>query len=189
MLISFIRHGMTVANENKLYCGRTDPPLSKNGIRLLAAQKNETAYPEADIFVSSGLARADETLRVIYGRGPDIVMDDLREMDFGDFEMKSYDMLKDNPDYIRWILDAQNVACPNGESRNEFDARAAAGLKKLTELGYGSAVAVCHGGIVVSILESLFPGEKNFYEWQPGYGLGYTIDTDAKKWKLIGSRS
>ncbi len=37
-----------------------------------------------------------------------------------------------------------------------------------------------HGGVIAAIMAYLFPGEgKNRYEWQPGAGGGYEIDTDA----------
>ena len=35
MKIAFIRHGQTQANVTYTYCGRTDMPLSDEGIRLL----------------------------------------------------------------------------------------------------------------------------------------------------------
>ena len=62
------------------------------------------------------MRRADETLRLMTGRAPDLVLEGLREMDFGAFEMKSHEMLRDDPDYLRWIGDeAGEAACSEQE--------------------------------------------------------------------------
>ena len=176
MKVSIIRHGMTEANEKRLYCGRTDVPLGEHGRLSLAALKETVAYPSAEIYISSGLSRADESLRILYDREPDSIIEEFMEMDFGDFEMKSYDELKDKPEYQRWTGDIDNVSCPHGESKVDFNSRVMIGLTKLSDMKVGSAVVITHGGVIVSIMERLFPGKKNFYGWQPGLGRGYTLD-------------
>ena len=176
MRVSILRHGATEANEKRLYCGRTDVPLSEYGRHNLAALKKTVAYPSAVIYITSGLSRADESLRILYDREPDAVITEFMEMDFGDFEMKSYDELKDDPEYRRWIGDVDNRACTGGESKAGFNNRVTAGLDRLRGMGAGSAVVICHGGVIVSVLERFFPGQKNFYEWQPEPGRGYTLD-------------
>ena len=79
-----IRHSLTVANERRLYGGCTDIPLTDAG-REIAVNRRGT-LPECDIYISSGMRRADETLRLLTGRAPDLVLAGLREMDFGLFE-------------------------------------------------------------------------------------------------------
>jgi len=190
MRLSIIRHGMTEANEKRLYCGSTDIPLSEQGRHSLAMLKETVIYPAADVYITSGLIRACETLRILYNREPDAVMAEFKEMAFGDFEMKSYEELKDKPAYRLWISGGCETACPNGESRDAFDSRVMAGLDKLFDVnsGTGSYVVVCHGGVIVSIMERLFPGKKNFYEWQPDFGRGYTLDISPEReaqWRLL----
>ena len=41
--ITWIRHGMTQANGEHRYLGKTDEPLSETGIRLLQEKKKELA--------------------------------------------------------------------------------------------------------------------------------------------------
>ena len=101
MKILLIRHGKTVANEKHLYCGSTDLPLSEQGRRELAGKK--LSAPENCRYYSSGMRRADETLELLfsgveYEREPGF-----REVDFGVFEMKSYEMLKEDPAYQAWL--------------------------------------------------------------------------------------
>ena len=45
-------------------------------------------------------------------------------MDFGDFEMRSYQELQDDPAFQAWCQDAEHNTCPNGEkyARKELTA-------------------------------------------------------------------
>ena len=176
MRLNVIRHGMTKANESRLYCGFTDLPLSEKGKDGLLSLRNTLVYPKAALYITSGLTRACETMRVLYDRERDLIIEDFKELNFGDFEMKSYNELKDKPEYQNWIDIGNDAACPNGESRNAFEKRICNGIEKVIRLGAESAVIVCHGGVIAVMMEKLFPGRRNFYEWQPGYGRGYTFD-------------
>ena len=170
-----IRHSLTAANERRLYGGCTDIPLTDAG-REIAVNRRGT-LPECDINISSGMRRADETLRLLTGRAPDLVLAGLREMDFGAFEMRSYEQLKEDPDYIRWIGDQTgDIRCPGGESLNAFKARALGDGERLLRLPWPTALAVCHGGVIVNLMQAWFPSEnRHFYQWQPGPCAGYRI--------------
>lgn len=170
-----IRHSLTEANERRLYGGSTDSPLTEQGRAV--ARSRRGAVPECDVYVSSGMKRADETLRFMTGRKPDMALSDLREMDFGAFEMKSYDQLKDLPEYQAWITDETGtVCCPGGENNNAFRTRVMAGGKALLSMPRDSAMVVCHGGVIVRLMEAWFPDiQRQFYEWQPGACRGYEI--------------
>ena len=101
-----------------------------------------------------------------------------REVDFGIFEMHTYEELKDDPAYIAWIT-GDNMANipPEGESGNQMLARV---LEALPELLEEDTVLVTHGGVIAAILEHLFPEEnKSRYQWQPAPGYGYLIEGNA----------
>lgn len=68
----------------------------------LAAARGVYPSPDGFTFVTSGMLRANQTLRAIYGDVPFSVIDDLREVNFGIFEMKSYEDLKTEPVYQDW---------------------------------------------------------------------------------------
>jgi len=179
MIINLIRHGMSEANQKRLYCGATDAPLCDEGRRGLYTLKQTVSYPIANIFITSGLLRTNETLMILYGRAADFIIEELREMNFGDFEMKSHDDLNDLPAYRQWINDIDNLACPGGESKSAFNVRVKAGFEQLLNLEAESATAVCHGGTIATVMEHVFPGRKNYYEWLPAYGRGYTFEYAA----------
>lgn len=187
--IHLIRHGKTIANKKRLYCGRTDLPLSEAGATELIRLKNRGIYPAAGLFFTSGLLRTGQTMDMIYGKVSRKAVPDMAEYAFGLFEMKSHEELGERPDYQAWITDSSgDVPCPNGESRNQFTGRVTAGYRRLAEeiakAGARSAVVVCHGGVVACVMQSLFPNESSFYEWQPEPGRGYTIIHDLEKTRV-----
>ena len=171
MKLFLLRHGLTEANARRLYYGKTDLPLSPEGRRLLKAAKKP---PAAAAYYTSGLRRAEETLALLCPGAAHSVIPELREMDFGRFEMHSYEELKDDPAYVAWIT-GDNMANipPEGESGNQMLARV---LEALPELLQEDTVLVTHGGVIAAIMASLFPEEgKNRYQWQPKPGEGYAI--------------
>ena len=114
MRILLLRHGITEANEKHLYCGSTDLPLSPAG--RAALRRQEMPAPGTR-FITSGMRRCNETLEALFGTVPYEIEPDFREIDFGDFEMKSYEMLKDDPAYQAWLTgDNEKNVPPNGES-------------------------------------------------------------------------
>ena len=189
LVVYLIRHGKTKANENHLYCGKSDIELSKKGIEELEEFKKKIKYPKCEILFSSGAKRANETLEILYPGKKYEKINEFWEYDFGDFEMKSYDMLKENEEYIKWITDNEGkVSCPNGESKIEYRKRIKNTfnffIKKCFTENRNVAILVCHGGTIGTILEIFYDDSKNFYEHQPNCGRGYKINLEQINNKL-----
>ena len=174
MSIYLIRHGKTRANEAHLYCGSTDLPLSPAGLAELGELRYDI-HPTR--FVTSGMRRTNETLRTLFGDVPFLADTRFREVDFGDFEMKSYDMLRDDPDYQAWITgDNEANVPPKGESGVQMTQRV---LAAFSELPDGTAL-ISHGGVIAAIMAARFPKEgKHRYQWQPANGHGYELSGDT----------
>lgn len=170
MTIYLIRHGKTVANEKRLYCGSSDLPLSENGRKEL---QTLTYKLPAVRYVTSGMTRANQTLRILFGEVPFETDSRFREVDFGDFEMHSYEELKDCPAYQWWISGSnESNVPPNGESGQQMKKRV---LEAFEEIREDTAI-ITHGGVIAAIMQYLFPEEKKTrYDWQPPNGCGYVI--------------
>jgi alpha-ribazole phosphatase len=171
MTIYLIRHGKTEANEKHLYCGSTDLPLSNVGI----AELEKLRYDIKNIrFITSGMKRTNETLKILFGDVPYKVDPRFREVDFGIFEMHSYEELKDTSDYQDWLTgDNETNVPPNGESGVQMKNRVLAAFSEIQE----DTCIIAHGGVIAAIMEQLFPEEnKNRYQWQPQNGHGWIID-------------
>ena len=186
--IHLIRHGKTIANELRLYCGHSDLALSNEGRLELLELKSQGIYPiNADLYFTSGLLRTELTLDTLYGDVKRQSLPRLREFNFGSFELHCHDDLVNDPDYKKWIDDKTSlVRCPGGENKKEFLERVIAEYKKLA-YGNKSKLVICHGGVISSIMDFLFPCKKNFYEWQPKPGRGYTLTflSDKPQYKNI----
>ena len=171
MTIYLIRHGKTAANERRLYCGSTDLPLSEHG----RAELKELRYDIRDIrFLTSGMRRANETLELLFGAVSYDTDPRFREVDFGAFEMRGYEELKDDPAYQAWITgDNERSIPPGGESGEQMTRRVLAAFSELRE----DTCIVTHGGVIAAIMAQLFPeAGKHRYQWQPKNGHGYIIE-------------
>ncbi|MBQ9168321.1 MAG: histidine phosphatase family protein [Oscillospiraceae bacterium] len=170
MTVYLIRHGRTEANEKHLYCGSTDLPLSDAG----KAELQNLHYKIKNVrFITSGMKRTNETLHILFGDVPYEVDPRFREVDFGIFEMHSYEELKDKPEYRSWLTgDNEANVPPKGESGEQMKRRVLAAFSKIRE----DTCIITHGGVIAAIMQHLFPNEsKTRYEWQPKPGHGYMI--------------
>jgi len=177
--VHLLRHGATRASEESLYCGATDIPLSAKGEAALLEMRKNRDYPDISgcIVVTSGMRRADETLKALYGSVGRIALPGLKEMNFGEFEMRSYAELCGDPAYLEWIT-GDNAAkrCPGGESGIEMRERSLRCFNDLFSSCGNDLLIVTHGGVISTLMDSFFPGSgRNFYEWQPRNGVGYTV--------------
>ena len=175
MKLYLIRHGKTQANEQHLYCGSTDIGLSAKGIEEL--EKKHYILPDDCRFITSGMKRTVQTLEILFGKRDYTADERFREIDFGVFEMKSYEQLKDCREYKEWISgDNENNIPPHGESGNMVRERVIPAVKEILESSSDTAI-ISHGGVIAIIMEYLFPDEgKNRYQWQPKQGCGYVVE-------------
>lgn len=192
-----IRHGITEGNIKKWFYGKTDIPLTDEGKENLMKAKEEGIYPKVPKdtqFITSGLKRTNETLEILYGNCEYVVMPDIREMNFGDFECHSFAELEDDPNFSKWVWDKSGeTPTKNGESRIQFKKRVKKGLvdiinlHRLKELSHRHSgkpavtVVICHGGVISAMMEEMFPKQKQtMWDWIPTPGLGYIIDIKAE---------
>ena len=80
------------------------------------------------------------------------VDDDLRELDFGEFEGRTYDEIAaSEPELYRaWMETPTRVRFPGGESWADLKERALRSLGRIA--GAGDAVVVTHGGVIRAAL-------------------------------------
>ncbi|MBQ0037796.1 MAG: histidine phosphatase family protein [Clostridiales bacterium] len=176
MKLTLIRHGMTEGNARQLFYGATDLPLLPEGIARLKQQAAETPYPTAPHYYTSGLLRTEQTLTALYGDVPHTAIPDLREMDFGMFEMRPYEGdLEYDEDFRRWQNEqVETNVCPGGESVMQVGARA---LKAIAPIIARDEDAVCviHGGTIAGLIEEWFPTGVLRHTRAPQPGCGYQI--------------
>ena len=183
MNICLIRHGITQGNTMGRYIGITDEPLCPQGIALL----KERHYPPARRIYISPLKRCMMTAQILYPGQEYVIKADMAECDFGMFENKNYQELKDNPLYQQWIDSNGAMPFPGGESQESFRSRCVRGfvtaVEDAIENHISQAAMVVHGGTIMAVLERFAVPHRNFYDWQIKNGCGYEITLDEEMWK------
>ena len=179
MKLTLIRHGITHGNKYGLYYGATDLPLLEEGVEELRQRKLTHIYPEAPLYYTSPLQRTQQTLREIYGEVPFTVVDGFREMNFGDFEMRTLAELKQEPAFLAWSDSMSESRCPNGESFADVQRRALEAVAPILAADE-DAVCVIHGGVIACLMFCWFPG-KAFNDWMLHPGTGWQVTVENGK--------
>lgn len=170
MNVILLRHGATPGNLERRYIGTTDEPLSGTGRQALLSRH----VPSADKLYVSPLRRCRETAAILYPEMPQIVIDGLRETNFGHFENHTYEELKDDPAYQAWLDSAGMAPPPAGESRDAVRERVTRAFLKITQEceSLDRIALIIHGGTIMTLLEA-FEETHRFYDWQVPNGGGW----------------
>lgn len=154
--ISIIRHGLTSANENGIYIGSTDMPLSSKGASELAVKMDNFDYPSVQKVYTSPLCRCTETAEILFPEIEMLPVDGLRELNLGEFEGKTVDQLVNRDDYKKWLKGGKDTRPPKGESLEEMTARVFSALHNIImnmmEEGIAHSAIITHGGIITNML-------------------------------------
>lgn len=191
----FIRHGATLANEQRRYLGKTDEELSEKGIDMLREACRRQAYPPVDCLFVSPMRRCRETAGILYPAVVPIGIPEWEEIDFGAFEGKNYTQLQGDERYQAWIDSGGTLPFPEGESRETFMQRCCQGFQRMTgellqrigeEPGFGiTAGCIVHGGTIMSLLSRYGGGEYFDYQVKNGSGYRCRLSGAPGAWELV----
>ncbi|MBQ1186682.1 MAG: histidine phosphatase family protein [Clostridia bacterium] len=176
--IHLIRHGLTEGNLKQQYIGSTDLPLAPAGVSELKRLKDETDYPRVDVVYSSPMLRCKQSAAILYPNKDIQLVDNLREIDFGEFEGKTANELELMPAYADWAA-GRITAAPGGEDNTDFAKRLCVGLNEIVRdmmsKGAEHAAVIMHGGAIMMLLASCAVPRKSMVEWTCPSGSGYSI--------------
>ena len=124
--------------------------------------------------------RAAETAELLFPEAGLHPISDLREMDFGLFEGKTYREMADWPAYRAWVEGGCVDAVPGGESKADFCHRTCAAFALLVdralEAGEDYLVVVAHGGTQMAALERFALPRRGYFDWRAPCGGGFLLD-------------
>jgi len=189
--IYFIKHGLIEGNLTGKYIGKTDALLIPEGLAMLNAMKEQYVYPEVDEYFVSPLMRCKQTMAALYPEAEPIVVPELAEYDFGDFEGKTAKELADNKDYKKWLSpESAQVNAPNGENTEEFTTRICMAFNSIVQYMMSNnkreAVVCTHGGVISTILATYGFPQRTVAEWDCVGGKGYCIQVTPTIWMREG---
>lgn len=157
-------HMMSSHGHNRLYSiklGQTQDSLCVDRLQCIIS---------GQYLIVSPMNRCVETASVLFPGVPQIPVADLREMDFGIFEGKSADELKNSRTYTDWVMRGCTGDIPGGENVESFKRRCCQAFFDLEERipDDSTACYVIHGGAIMAIMERFGRPKKEFYEYHIG---------------------
>ncbi|MGN1063798.1 MAG: histidine phosphatase family protein [Thermoguttaceae bacterium] len=187
-----VRHGATADNLAGRYAGkRSDAPLCARGVaELERLRASDRLAAEPGALLVSPSRRCVETARVLFPNAPYELAHDLEEIDFGEFEGKTYQELSGSPEYQKWIDSNGRRPFPGGESLDAFVARSYGAFAKAVAENHEKSpvVLVCHGGSIMAILSRLTGREYFSFQVPPAEGFEVTVEVDGEDVRFISYR-
>ena len=185
--IHFIRHGAIGATHQGRYIGATDVPLSPEGEAELRRMDKTLRYPYAKVVFTSPLKRCTRTARILYPDIEPLVIDHLSECHFGEWENKTADELRGDPDFVKWLAGDPSVKPPRGESNADFTRRICLMFESIVDglikTGVTDAVIVTHGGVLTTLLAVYGLPQAKPFDWVCDNGYGYSLRITPMLWQ------
>lgn len=158
MQLYVMRHGQTHWNVQNRVCGKTDTPLTEEGIRQAHAAATAMQPGSIDLIIASPLQRAQQTAHIISDacQAPVCTDNRLIEQDYGVFE----GIRHQDPAFL---ANKRQFACryPEGESMMMLAARVYPMLEELkTRQDVQNVLLVTHGA-VCRVIHSYFTDLSN----------------------------
>ena len=178
VVIALFRHGLTEENKRKAYLGWNDSPLCPESYHLATTR----IY---DCYFSSDLNRCIRTANVLFPNEELFLLKDLRELDFGKWQGKTYEELKTEKLYRLWIDEPFTIAPPDGESFQQFSKRVQNGwnsvIQEILTKNFQRCAVITHGGVIKYLLAEFAPEIKEFWSWRVphGYGIELIFEREA----------
>lgn len=119
-ILYLFRHGQTVHNIKRIFCGRTDSPLTETGIKQAQILAEKLKDKKIDLGICSELSRAKDTLKEVLKYHPQTPIESsqlILERDYGDLTGRSKtDLDKEDPELCLKYRRSWDFPPPNGES-------------------------------------------------------------------------
>jgi len=156
--ITLVRHGITEWNKKFRYQGITDVPLAAEGEEQAKRAAMRLSCESVDRVISSPLGRSMKTASIIaeiIGKNSVETWDELREVDFGEWEGLTVPQIKERFGedlFERWKSSQVDVTATNGEDADIVYRRAEACAARILALKDEHVVVVGHGALFRTLL-------------------------------------
>ena len=166
MKVSLVRHTAVDVPRGICY-GQTDVPLCDTFERESSAVVHKLKHLSPDAVYSSPLSRCTR-LAAQCGYTDIILSDELKEANFGDWEMKAWDKI----DMSVWAADGwKKNPPPGGESLPQMICRVSDFFDRLKQKPFRSVVIFTHGGVFGCVRVYLGLNDINsIFDTPFGYG-------------------
>lgn len=131
-----LRHGQTDLSGERRFSGRTDIPLTREGLKQAALAARHLAGSGAAVIITSPLQRARRTAEAVAEStgAPLVVYEEFAEAEFGAWQGLTFsEAAKKWPDELAAWLASPDASPPDGESFATVAMRVLAGLDRLID--------------------------------------------------------
>ena len=137
------------------------------------------------------MRRAVETVELLFPDAKDkIILADLRENAFGEFEGRKVTELVQDAHFKQWMDPAQHYTPEGGEPAAEFHKRCSDVLMGMFEFmmksNISEAACVTHGGVIMSMLAQRGMPRRALELWMADSGCGYLLQCSPELWMRDG---
>ena len=125
-----------------------------------------------DTILSSPLFRCKTLTESLFSTEKIVFDERLKELNFGDWELKKWDDVYNSPKGKIWMNNYQTLPTLNGESYPEMVERVRAFYSELVLKKYDNVAIITHAGVIrifKSIIEKI-PIDELFVSFKPDYG-------------------
>lgn len=168
MEIYLIRHTSVNVPAGYAY-GQTDVPLRTTFEQEAAIVKENLSDLAFDRVFTSPLTRCVRL--ATYCGYPDAQREDrIKEINFGEWEMKSWEEVSSDPRSVAWFENWLYVPTPGGESLTDQYNRVSSFLDELRKSGFQQVCLFAHGGVLTCA--RVYAGEyelKDAFKNVPAY--------------------
>lgn len=175
MEIYLVRHTSVDVPAGYAY-GQTDVPLRPSFEEEAQKVKETLAAHTFDRVWSSPLTRCIRLAS--YCGYPEAIRESrIKELDFGEWEMKSWNEVSADPRSKPWFNDWIHISTPSGESLHDQYDRVSAFLDEIKSSGLKKVCIFAHGGVLTCA--RVYAGTydlKEAFKHVPSYGEVIKID-------------
>lgn len=181
-----IRHGETVWNSKRRYCGSIDVALNNKGKKQARSLRNRLKGHNIHSVYSSDKKRAVQTAKIIFKGLKIKKFSQLNEINFGIFEGLSHEqIMKKYPAvYKQWQNNPLNSNIPKGESLRDFEKRVIAIFKRIISLNRNKTVAIVSHGGPISVFINRVLKARDFWKYIPNHASLTIVEFENRKPKI-----
>ncbi len=181
-----VRHGETEWNCVERFRDRVDVPLNETGIKQAEAVARYLKPVSVEVVFCSPVPRARQTAEII-ARAHNLSAtpaEGLTDLDFGDWQGKSIDDVRNTATFRDWLEHPESVQLPHGERLDSARQRAVAMVTEAVKRYKGSVVLVTHR-VIVKLLVCALLGLDNSHFWDIGSDTAAISSFTAERGRYI----
>lgn len=166
-----LRHGATAANGR--FIGKTDLPVVDSGYVQLEKTRVLLSEEGVSEILSSPMLRCRQSSEHLQLGLETVVLDDLREIDFGNWEERNFQEISESwPDEVAaWSVWSEQFAFPGGENIGDFLRRLKKVQEYIAQCKAEKLLVVTHGGVIRHLLclyLNISPRNYLLFDIRPG---------------------